>query len=104
MDVDNLNKSADGTEQGAEGQQGAGSINFEALYKEASKSVLELTAERDSLKTENEELRAAKDAAIAEGAKAREMNYTLSRQLNIQGAAKKEPEAILAEMFLKKGE
>lgn len=97
MDVETVEKTQ-------EGPQIKKAVNYEELYNQTSKTLLELTAERDSLKTENEDLRAAKEAAIAEAAKAREMNYTLSRQLNIQGAAKKEPEAILADMFLKKGE
>lgn len=88
-------------------QDGAGAqetIDYEGLYREAAKSIAELTAERDSLLTENKDLRAAKDAAIADGAKAREMNYTLSRQLNIGQTAEKQPEDYLAEMFLKKGD
>lgn len=79
-------------------------IDYESLYREAAKSITELTAERDSLLAENNDLRAAKDAAIADGAKAREMNYTLSRQLNIGQQAEKQPEDYLAEMFLKKGD
>lgn len=90
-----------------EQQTGAGSgerIDYESLYQEASKSLLELTAERDSLLHENESLRAAKDQAISDGAKAREMNYTLSRQLNVAQSVRKIPEEVMASMFLKKGE
>lgn len=82
----------------------AETINYEELYKQTAQSVAELTAERDSLLNENKELREAKEAAIADGAKAREMNYTLSRQLNLGQQAQKQPEDILAGMFLKKGE
>lgn len=91
-------------DNGTEGAQGSKAVDYEALYREASQSVADLTAERDSLLTENEDLRAAKDAAIADGAKAREMNYTLSRQLNLGQKAQKQPEDILAGMFLKKGD
>ena len=59
-------------------------IDYERLYYQASESVAELTAERDSLLSENTELRAARDAAIADGQKTKELNYTLARQLNIQ--------------------
>lgn len=82
----------------------SGAIDFESLYKQAAASVADLTAERDSLRNENDELRAARDQAIADGAKAREMNYTLSRQLNIGAQVQKQPEDILAGMFLKKGD
>lgn len=91
-------------DNGTEGAQNAKTVDYETLYREASQSVAELTAERDSLLTENKDLRAAKDAAIADGAKAREMNYTLSRQLNFGQHAQKQPEDILAGMFLKKGD
>lgn len=99
--VDNIVETVD---NGTEGAQGAKTVDYEALYREASKSVADLTAERDSLLTENKDLRAAKDAAIADGAKAREMNYTLSRQLNLGQQVQKQPEDILAGMFLKKGD
>lgn len=75
-------------------------IDYKALYEQSAESVKELTAERNSLKKENDELRAAKDQAIADGAKAREMNYTLSRQLDISHETNKTPEQYLAEMFL----
>lgn len=87
-----------------EGLQTTQQVNYEELYQQASKTLLELTAERDSLKNENEELRKAKEAAIADGAKAREMNYTLSRQLDVGKQTQKTPEDYLAEMFIKKGE
>lgn len=79
-------------------------INYEDLYKQASKTLLELTAERDSLKNENEELRKAHADLAVDAAKTREMNYTLSRQLDIGKRTEKQPEDYLAEMFLKKGE
>lgn len=88
----------------AAGDQGKPEVNYETLYQEASRSILELTAERDSLLSENKELRDSRDAALADNAKTKEVNYTLSRQLNLQQEIKREPENILADMFLKKGD
>ena len=84
--------------------QGNETVNYEELYRAATESITELTAERDSLKSENDQLRAARDQAITDGQKAREMNYTLSRQLDISAKQAKQPEDILADMFLKKGD
>ena len=97
--VDNI---VETVENGTSGAQNAQTVDYEALYREASQSVADLTAERDSLLNENKDLRAAKDAAIADGAKARELNYTLSRQLNLGQQVQKQPEDILAGIFLKK--
>lgn len=97
----NVDNNVETVDNRTEGAQNAQTVDYEALYREASQSVADLTAERDSLLTENKDLRAAKDAAIADGAKAREMNYTLSRQLNLGQQAQKQPEDILAGMFLK---
>lgn len=77
-------------------------IDYELLYKQSADTIKELTAERDSLKTENDELRTAKEQAIADSAKTRELNYTLSRQLNIDQNVVREPEEILADIFLNK--
>ncbi len=77
-------------------------VNYETLYYQAAESIKELTAERDSLKNENTELRSARDQAISDGQKAREMNYTLSRQLAISQNVKKQPEELMAGMFLNK--
>ena len=82
-------------------QQTGQDVNYEKLYEQASAAIGDLTAERDSLKAENEELRSARDQAIADGQKAREMNYTLSRQLDISAKQAQQPEEILAAMFLK---
>lgn len=98
--VDNPVESGDNPLQSDQGQK---EVNYEALYQEASRSVLELTAERDSLLSENTQLRTARDEAIADSAKIKEMNYTLSRQLNIKQEVKRQPEDIMADMFLKKG-
>lgn len=91
-------------ENAAGGSQDAGAIDYEALYQEAAKSITELTAERDSLLTENKDLRAKAEAAISDGAKARELNYTLARQLDLGKANDKSPEDYLAAMFLSKKE
>lgn len=58
----------------------------------------DLTAERDSLKTENEALRGQLTAAQESEKKTKEVNYTLSRQLNLAGP-KTDPEELLHEMF-----
>ena len=101
---ENVNNLVDNLENAAGGSQDAGAIDYEALYREASKSITELTAERDSLLTENKTLRDQTEAAIADGAKARELNYTLARQLDLGTKNDKQPEDYLAEMFLGKKE
>ncbi len=103
--IDNKVEQLDKPSQESAGSaQESKAVNYEELYRAAAESITELTAERDSLKTENDQLRAARDQAITDGQKAREMNYTLSRQLDISAQQAKQPEDILAEMFLKKGE
>lgn len=99
--VDNVDNPAQGS---AGSTQSSEAVNYEELYRAAAESITELTAERDSLKSENDQLRAARDQAITDGQKAREMNYTLSRQIDISAKQAKQPEDILADMFLKKGE
>ena len=79
-------------------------VNYEVLYNNAANVIKELTAERDSLRNENDKLRTSEQHAIAESAKARELNYTLSRQLNLNQEVEKSIEQQMAEMFLKKGE
>ena len=98
----NVENSVETVEKSTETPESVTTPNYEELYKQASKSVAELTAERDSLLNENTELRSAKEAAITESAKTKELNYTLARQLNIQQDVKRNPEDILADMFLKK--
>lgn len=61
-------------------------------------TVDDLTAERDSFKTENEQLREQIRQLQESERKTKEVNYTLSRQLNI-GATKKDPEEVLHDMF-----
>lgn len=102
--MDGVDNNVGSVDNHTAGDQGAPEVNYETLYQEASKSILELTAERDSLLSENKELRDSRDAALADNAKTKEVNYTLSRQLNLQQEIKREPENILADMFLKKGD
>jgi len=102
--MEEVNNNVGTVDNAAAGDQGAPEVNYETLYQEASRSILELTAERDSLLSENRELRDSRDAALADNAKTKEVNYTLSRQLNLQQEIKREPEKILADMFLKKGD
>lgn len=102
--MDNVEKNVENVENATGSSQTGDQINYEELYRQTSETLAELTAERDSLISENTELRAARDAAIADGQKIKEVNYTLSRQLNIQQEVQKQPEEIMAGMFLKKGE
>lgn len=95
MDVDNNVETVEKTPEAET------PIDYEVLYRESAKAVSDLTAERDSLLSENTELRSARDAALADSAKIKEVNYTLSRQLNIQQEAQRQPETIMADMFLK---
>lgn len=101
MDVEN---NVGNVENPVAAPESAETINYEELYKQTAKSLTELTAERDSLLNENDELRKAHADLVVDAAKAREMNYTLSRQLNLGQQAQKQPEDILVGMFLKKGD
>lgn len=102
--MENVEKTVEIVEKSTGGSQAGEVIDYETLYRQTSETLAELTAERDSLLTENTELRAARDAAIADGQKTKELNYTLARQLNIEQDSKKSPEEIMASMFLKKGD
>lgn len=101
-EMEKVEKGVDNGDKSLGGPESKEAINYEELYRQASNSLTELTAERDSLLSENSELRAARDAAIADGAKTKELNYTLARQLNIQQDVKRAPEDILADMFINK--
>lgn len=100
----NVENTVENVDSVTTGGQTDNQIDYEKLYRQAAESVTELTAERDSLLSENAELRAARDVAIADGQKTKELNYTLARQLNIEQDSKKSPEEIMASMFLKKGD
>lgn len=62
-----------------------------------SSTVIDLTAERDSLKTENEKLSGSVKALTEELKKVKETNYTLAR--HIDAADQMDPEEIINNMF-----
>lgn len=59
--------------------------------------VADLTAERDSLKNENDSLRAANTETAAELKKVKETNYTLVRKFGSQ--TDEDPEEVIYNMF-----
>lgn len=63
------------------------------------KSVNDLTAERDSLKEENETLLTNNSALTAELSKVKSSNYTLIRQLDRSGADQADPEEALYQLI-----
>ena len=66
------------------------------------KSVItDLEAERDSFKTENEQLQKDIAALKEENKRTKELNFTLGRKLNVEGQQKKSAEDILHDMFKK---
>ena len=58
-----------------------------------------LTAERNSLQTENAELRQRAAAAAESERKTKELNFTLARKLNLEKGAAREAEDVLHDMF-----
>lgn len=62
------------------------------------KTVDDLTAECDSFKSENDRLRKELADLKESERKTKEVNYTLSRQLNV-GAKKADAEQVLHDMF-----
>lgn len=62
-----------------------------------SKTVDDLTAERDSYKTENEQLQKQLTELKEDNRKTKEMNYTLTRKLSVE--PRKTAEEYLNEMF-----
>lgn len=64
------------------------------------RQIQELTAERDSLKTENEEYSKKLASSSEELRKTKELNYTLARHASAEPV--KDSEEILADMFIKK--
>lgn len=71
---------------------------MERLIEEQTQQILDLTAERDSLRTENESMRDAANRTAEELRKTKELNFTLARTLD-HGGAKKTVEETLAEAF-----
>lgn len=66
------------------------------------RQIQELTAERDSLRTENEEFSKRIASTSEELKKTKELNYTLARHASAEPV--KDTEELLAEMFIKKEE
>lgn len=76
---------------------------FESLEE---KSILydDMEAERDSFKAENEKLIKESGDLQKEMKKTKELNFTLARTVGREGSqAKKDPEELLHEMFLRGG-
>lgn len=63
----------------------------------AQETVADLEAERDSFRTENDQLKASSAAAAEELKKTKELNYTLARKVNV--APTKSAEEYLHEAF-----
>lgn len=66
------------------------------MIENQNATIRDLEAERDSLKEENEQRREAQKKIEEELQKAKQLNFTLSRQV---GHEQKSAEEILAEMF-----
>lgn len=58
-----------------------------------------LTAERNSLQTENAELRQRAAAAAESERKTKELNFTLARKLNLEKGEARGAEDVLHDMF-----
>lgn len=67
-----------------------------ALIETQNATIADLEAERNSLRTENEQRKESQKKIEEELRKTKELNFTLSRQVNTQS---KSAEEILAEMF-----
>lgn len=59
----------------------------------------DLIAERDSLKTELEQIKQEQKLVLSELKKTKEVNFTLARQTNVNNQANKAPEDLINEMF-----
>lgn len=70
---------------------------LQALVDQQTHSIEDLTAERDSFRSENDTLKNQLAAAREELQKTKELNFTLSRR--IDGGKKKTLEENLAEVF-----
>jgi len=70
---------------------------LQALVDQQAHSIEDLTAERDSFRSENDTLKNQLAAARDELQKTKELNFTLSRR--IDGGKKKTLEENLAEVF-----
>ena len=65
-----------------------------------TKSVDDLTAERNSLQNENKELTDKVNTLTADVAKTKEMNFTLTRRLNLDNGNNKDAEETIHDMFM----
>lgn len=101
--MDENENNVQGQHTTAGGDNSVENADYEALYKSAQNQILELTAERDSLKNENAGLKETAEKLTVDAAKVRETNYTLSRQLDLTQAKQATPEEILGAMFNLKG-
>ena len=61
--------------------------------------ITDLEAERDSFKTENEQLQKDIAALKEENKRTKELNFTLGRKLNVEVQQQKSAEDILHDMF-----
>lgn len=68
---------------------------------EAQKTVIDLTAERDSLLEELAQVKDQNDSLIAENTETKKLNFTLARQLDTK--PRQTAEQALVEMFGKRG-
>ena len=65
-----------------------------------TEQVNNLTAERNSLLTEREQLTEQVNSLTGEVAKTKEMNYTLTRQLDLHKEGAVDPEELIKQMFM----
>lgn len=72
---------------------------IEKLVEELNTTIKDLTADRDSLKKENESLTAQQEKIEKELASTKEMNFTLARQVGKAGSEKKSLDEMLKDFF-----
>lgn len=72
---------------------------LEKLVNELNTTIKDLTADRDSLKKENESLTAQQEKIEKELASTKEMNFTLARQVGKVGSEKKSLDDMLKDFF-----
>lgn len=67
--------------------------NYLSSFETANKTIEDLTAERDSFKTENDSLRSQIETSNKELKATKELNFTLARKIDAKPAA--DPETVL---------
>ena len=72
---------------------------IEKLVNELNSTIKDLTADRDSLKKENESLTAQQEKIEKDLASTKEMNFTLARQVGQAGSGKKNLDDMLKDFF-----